>query len=298
MVIAAHAIIYAKAARKYCMKKYLSVAIALVCIMIGAYISYALISGTALNRDAVAVWVFDVGQGDAMFIDTHNQDVLIDGGPGSDIEEKLTAVLAPWDRHIEWMVNTHAHADHVTGLVHVLEIFTVDSVLANAMQYPTDIFQTFLRLVDERPAVQGDTYMLDEDVTMTVLWPTPDVLNELENPNDASIVLLLEYADHSVLLTGDIGIEQEHAIMPFLHHVDVLKVGHQGSRTSSDWEFLQTIQPDVAIISVGENSYGHPHAEIVSRLEQIGAAVLRTDQDGDVRILLEPEGISIKTFDL
>ena len=134
---------------------------------------------------------------------------------------------------------------------------------------------------------------------LKVMWPLASLEGErIEDPNAGSIVTLLTYGDSTVLLTGDIGVEEELHLIPNMPQIDVLKVGHQGSQTSSAERFLRAIKPSYAVISVGENNYGHPHESVVNRLEDIGAFILRTDLNGDVRIVSDGGEPEVATFDL
>jgi len=258
------------------------------------------LSGKALADDRLVVWIFDVGQGDAIFIDALDGQVLIDGGPSAEILEKLSAVMPFWDRSIDLVVNTHPHADHVTGLNYVLERYEVEEVWVSGQEYGTEAFAYFEKLTPNADTVfQGETYDLGEGAKLTVLWPKTSLNNMLlDDVNDGSITLLLTYGETTILLPADLGIEQEAEILDQLPHIDVLKVGHQGSMTSSGLDFLKVTTPDVAVIPVGENDYGHPSSIIVERLRSIGAAVLRTDLDGDVRIVSDGHEPEIRIFDL
>lgn len=247
--------------------------------------------------DEISIWVFDVGQGDAIFIDA-DQDVLIDGGPSDAIIEKLTQVLPFWDRTIDLVVNTHPHADHLTGLVSVLRRYAVDQIWQTGQAHQTSFSDAFNELAGNSVPIQaGQRIEIDEAVTVEVLWPMRSLSGvRLEDPNDGSIVLLVECYDTRILLTGDIGIEQELSIIDRVGDIDVLKVAHQGSYTSSSLEFLQAVRPEVTIISVGENDYGHPHQEVLDRFTMMDMQIYRTDEDGDMRVICSRDGYAIKTY--
>lgn len=260
------------------------------------------VAGTGFDQqDRVVVWVFDVGQGDAIFIDAPDAQILIDGGPGDEILEKLSAVMPFWDRHIDLIINTHPHADHVTGLNYVLERYVVDDVWVSGQEYGTETFAYFEELIEAKEYIiaAGEEIEVGTGANVTVLWP-PDTLEgeRLDDPNGGSVVLELNVAGHRVLLTGDIGVDEEFELLEDLHDVDVLKVGHQGSKTSSSMAFLTKVDPEISVISVGENDYGHPHRNVLDRITSIGSTILRTDRDGDVRITLDQEGVRVVLFDL
>jgi competence protein ComEC len=144
---------------------------------------------------AVKIWVFDVGQGDAIFIDGPDKQILIDGGPDTLVLERLSSVMPWWDRSIDIVVNTHPHADHLAGLVPVLERYKVAQVLDADEGYTTPEFAEYLRLAGpHRGILAGDvTIDLGDGVYLKTLWPE-FAYNDavLEDPNDGSIVFLLE----------------------------------------------------------------------------------------------------------
>lgn len=250
------------------------------------------------QNNEVSIWVFDIGQGDSIFIDADVQ-VLIDGGPDSLVVERLSMILPFWDRSIDLIVNTHPHADHLTGLITILNRYLIGEVWVSGQIYETSFSEKFTNSIEGIDSIvsAGKKLWLDDDVTLEVIWPIADLENiRLDNPNDGSIVLLVECFDARILLTGDIGTDQELAIMNQVGDIDILKVGHQGSNTSSSIEFLDAVDPEVAIISVGENDYGHPHDEVLYRLNQVGSAIYRTDLHSDVRVICSKEGYEIKLY--
>lgn len=280
-------------------KLFVAFLFALVITVIGQ----SVVSAKTFHEDRLVVWVFDVGQGDAIFIDAPDKQILIDGGDSDVIVEKLTAVMPFWDRSIDVVINTHPHADHVTGLTEVLERYAVEEVWVSGQEYNTDIFAYFEDMSEEYSEVKivhaGDQVPLGRGALLEVLWPIESLEGEyLDDPNAGSIVTELQYGDTSMLLTGDIGVEEEESLLPWLGHVDVLRVGHQGSKTSSGKAFLESIQPDYSVISVGKNDYGHPHESVLYRFETLGTVLLRTDQDGDVRIVSDGGEPTVTTFDL
>lgn len=236
----------------------------------------------------MTVWVFDVGQGDSVFIDAPEMQILVDGGRGDAVREKLSAVLPPWDRSIDMMFVTHPHADHVEGLNAVLEMYDVDTVVTSGVQYGEVPALAFDVLVGDDVVIasQGMSWDLGNGARLDVVWPAVPMNGAVvDNVHEGNVVTLLTYGNTTVLLTGDAEQEQEEGFVSALPHVDVLKVGHHGSDTSTSPALVNIVSPDYAVISVGaENSYGHPTRLVVDRLLRAGAAVLRTDQDGDIRI--------------
>ena len=236
----------------------------------------------------------DVGQGDAIWVRTPDgEDVLIDGGPRTDgaVRDYL---LSHGCTDVELMVLTHPHADHVSGLVPVLEGMPVDEVWYNGQQYASAIYGRFLGLIAaegifSRTVRAGETYTRGS-ITLQVLHPATLRTSEA---NDNSVVCRMSYGDVDLLLTGDVEASGEGEMLgrgvPL--KAEVLKVAHHGSDSSSTQGFLEAVAPEVAVISVGAgNPYGHPSAATVSRLRGMGAAVHRTDWCGT--LVLTTDGTS------
>lgn len=233
--------------------------------------------------------MLDIGQGDAFFIEfPTGEQWLIDGGPDDAVLAKLGSLLLPWDRTLDAVFLTHPDADHVTGLVSVLDRYEVDTIYETGVRAHTPNDEAF---VDRRETILSDRTQLISgnvlnvgDVTLTIVWPDGSQEGIYpEKRNNLSINFVLEYGDTRVLFTGDAEAVVEASVGPRVGDVDVLKVGHHGSLTSTSWEFLQIVDPEVTLISMGrENTYGHPHPVIIERLVQIGATILRTDLHRDV----------------
>ncbi len=235
------------------------------------------------------VWMLDVGQGDAFFIEfPTGEQWLIDGGPDDSILAKLGSLLLPWDRTLDAILLTHPDADHVTGLVGVLDRYQVETIYETGVRAHTPNAEAFVDRLDREEAMhtilQTDDRIVVGDVTLTVVWPdNPDVGSYPEKRNNLSINLLLEYGETTVLFTGDSEAIVEESVGPRVGDIDVLKVGHHGSLTSTTWVFLQATTPEAALISMGrENLYGHPHPTVIQRLDDIGTTIFRTDLDRDV----------------
>ncbi|HBK33571.1 TPA: hypothetical protein DEP34_05090 [Candidatus Uhrbacteria bacterium] len=249
-------------------------------ILLGGWLFW---NGASLSEASLQVWFFDVGQGDAVLIKTpHGHQVLVDGGPDQTILSKLGSVLLPWDRTIDVVIATHNDADHVTGLRTLAHAYAVEQVMA-AEDMDWEVGETLLQ--------QGDRFVFDE-VVFEVLWPTQEAFDDRSiSDNEQSLVLLVTYEETTILLTGDLESAQE--AQQEWPDVDVLKVAHHGSASSSSLDFLFDVRAETAVISCGKgNPYGHPHPVVLDRLEQAETRVLRTDQDGDVLLLAdggEPE---------
>ena len=246
------------------------------------------------------IYFLDIGQGDAILIKTpDHKNILIDGGPDNSVVYQLSKVLPIWDRQIDLMVLTHPQADHVTGLLEVLDRFKVKEILATFAEYPTKTNQEWLTKTSSYDCVlnwadASDDYYFGE-VFWDTLWPI-DLDSDSGDINEDSVTARVSYGDYSVMLTGDIGFSTEDKLLDIYLDINstVLKVGHHGSKHASSKDFLQSITPDIAVITVGENGYGHPSEETISRLESVGAKVYRTDTQGLIEIVFDKDDYYVK----
>jgi len=247
---------------------------------------------------------FDVGQGDAIFIETsQSQQVLIDGGPGSKILEKLGKEIPFWDRDIDLIILTHPEADHLSGLIEVLKKYKVENILWTGTIRDTPEYKEWEELIKEEGAKifiasNGQKIKITKGISIDILFPFEGAEGkELENSNDTSIVSRLVLGYNSFLFTGDISEIAEKEIIGKTMEIDsdVLKVAHHGSRYSSSEDFLKEVSPEIAVISVGkDNSYGHPTQEVLENLNKYGIRVLRTDEAGDIKIISDGKTLKIK----
>lgn len=246
---------------------------------------------------AVDIWFFDIGQGDAALIQTGSTQILIDGGPTGKLVEKIGRVVPFWDQYIEYTFMSHPHADHYVGFLPLAEHYDLGEVYVAPQEYASQTYQVFVDTHEERVLMAGDELELASNITARILSPHHEDLRSYEDPNDGSVIMLLDMYGTKILFTGDAGIEQEKEILAELGDIDVLKVGHHGSYTSTSRELLEVTQPEEAVMSLGfENEYNHPHAVILNRLQEFGARIWRTDQDGDVRVRITPEKYTIHNF--
>ncbi len=236
----------------------------------------------------------DVGQGDAIWVQTPDgQDLLMDGGPRTDGRVR-DYLLSRGCADVELMVLTHPHADHVSGLVPVLEGMPVHEVWYNGQEYGSAIYGRFLGLIAAEGIVSrtvraGEAYTRGA-VTLQILHP--QTLRPSE-ANNNSVVCRLSYGELDLLLTGDAeaSAEGEMLLRGASLGAEVLKVAHHGSDSSSTLAFLEAVSPEIAVISVGAtNPYGHPSPATVARLRALGAAVHRTDRCGT--LILTTDGTS------
>lgn len=241
----------------------------------------------AQNASSVIVHYIDVGQGDSIFIDTADKDVLIDGGPGSAGTSLVSYLTSLGVAHIHLMVATHMHSDHIGGLVNVLSsTLTVDEILVNNQPCDTAACTNFMSLAESHTitvAQRGQVFQLTSTTNLTILNPVQPL--EFSEQNDNSVVAMLRVGSVSFLFTGDAeqAAEQSMTSAGLNLKADVLKVGHHGSRTATSQPFLDAVAPAYAVISAGENNpYGHPHEETMQKLLSAGVAVYATFHSGTI----------------
>ena len=246
------------------------------------------------SRQNLVVTFFDIGQGDAILIEAPNgNQILIDGGPGDRILAKLGGTLPFWDRSLDLVILTHPHADHVTGLVDVLERYDVGMVLETGVNHSIPEYAEWRELLKEKDvkvitAKSGQRVQFSESARLDILTPFENFAGASRpNVHDAMLVSRLAHGSTTVLLMGDAEKSLEYRLLYSGDDLDadILKVGHHGSKTSSTVEFLAAVSPDYAVIQLGRNNrYGHPHTEVIERLLAAGIKIFRTDRDRDIRL--------------
>lgn len=256
----------------------------------------------ASRQRFLTVAFLDVGQGDAVFIQspTGNQ-VLLDGGPGKAVLRELASVMPWFDRSIDLIIGSHPDADHIGGLLDVLERYQVSGFMDPGVESDNGLDEALATLVSREPAERllarsGQRIHLGGGAVLTVLFPDRDPAG-LET-NDASVVARLVYGNTEFLLTGDSPKKIEQYLIGQHKNnleADVLKVGHHGSRTSTSPELLYWVRPSYAVISVGsDNRYGHPHAEVLDNLKNASSTVVRTDEQGTIVFKTDGENLQIQ----
>ena len=246
----------------------------------------------------MAVHFLDVGQGDCSLIVMPNgKTVLIDAST-NDEGENILEYLSLYDiDRIDFFVLTHPHADHIGGAKDIVEGIKVGKIVMPDVTTDTSVFENLLNAIDKKHipvhiAEVGEIISLG-NANLKVLAP----VKKTDDLNNMSIVLRLDYGNTSFIFTGDAEEPSESDMLDRFgkneFKADVIKIGHHGASTSSSEEFLKAVSPKYAVISCGkENSYGHPHSETVSKLNDLGITYYRTDKVGNV--VFSSDGESVK----
>lgn len=255
-------------------------------------------------RADLKVVFLDIGQGDAIYIEAPNgKQILIDGGRNSKVINELSQQINFFDKTIDVVIGTHPDADHIGGLVDVLAKYKVGAFIEPGSNTDTQIYKVLEDKIANQKiphilATRGMKVTLDEKnkIYLDIIFPDVDVSNW--ETNASSVVARLVYGDTSYLFTGDSPIAiEDYLAGKYKNQLksDVLKLGHHGSRTSSGDRYLETVAPILGIISAGgSNNYGHPHAEVLTRLEENGVKYLSTIDNGTIEIMSNGSVFTIK----
>ena len=277
-------------------------------LVLAATLLYLLAGAWGQADGRLHVHFLDVGQGDAIYIETPGgRQVLVDGGPEfAGAARALSRRLPPWDRSLDLVASTHLDTDHSRGLLRVLESYRTGTVVAGLPDPESHLYPQWQKAVDQGGhrlvhLSAGQELALEEGMTLTVLHPPALPLRgPAWDSNNNSLVLRLSYGEISFLLTGDIEEEAERYLARTATSLqsDVLKVGHHGSNSSTTAAFLRAVKPRWAVISAGaDNQYGHPHADVVHRLEDaVGKAnVFSTATKGTIHFSTDGQRLWVET---
>ena len=236
----------------------------------------------------------DVGQGDSIWVQTPGgQDILVDGGPKNG--RALAYLQSRGCQDIEYMALTHPHADHVGGLVQVLDSLPVGEAWGTGEACDTQVCQEYAAGLEEQSltavTVRAPTQYAIGGVALRLLHPGATLSGD---SNNNSLVFRLSYGSVDVLLSGDIDSTVERVLPAQAVAAEVLKVAHHGSNYSSSADFLAAVHPEVAVISVGKNAYGHPGVDAMARLLATGAQLCRTDRQGTVTITSDGTQLKVR----
>ncbi len=259
--------------------------------------SYSLHNKNTVTSD-LKIYYLDVGQADSILISNNNHNMLIDAGNNEDgpklvkyIKEELNITK------FDYVVGTHPHEDHIGGLDDIINNFEIENILLPEVTTTTKTFEDVLdclanKNLDITIPVIDSTFKLGEADLSVIYTGTDD-----ENLNNSSIILKMIFGNYSYLFTGDAEKEVEDSILRKNINVDVLKVGHHGSSTSSSESFLNKVTPSYAIISVAkENSYNHPSKETIDRLKKYTNNIYMTSELGTILLTSNGKTINIDNF--
>lgn len=243
-------------------------------------------SGDKENLENLKVYFIDVGQADSILIINGNESALIDAGNNEDGEDIVDFIKSKGIEKLNFVIGTHPHEDHIGGLDDVINNIEIDKIYLPKIQTNTKTYEDVLDTIQNKnkkisSLKKGDKLSIGQAKAEVM---TDSILDK-DNLNLSSNIIRLEFNETSFLFTGDAETENENSVK--WEQVDILKVGHHGSTTSSSKNFIKQIKPEYAIIQVGkDNDYGHPHNEIIERLQNIGAKILRTDKSGTIEIIV------------
>jgi competence protein ComEC len=250
----------------------------------------------------------DVGQGDAILITTPSRKrILVDGGVDESIFACLSAHMPFWERRIDLMILSHPHADHLNGLVSVLDRYTISYFATEPLKNDTAGFKELLRKIKEKrvtstSVLAGIVIRIGDGVVIRVVGPTQEYLDQTspkgsigESAEFGSIIQQISYGNVDVLLDGDSQVSgMKQAQKKLNGQIEVLQVPHHGSRFGLDKALVDELAPKVAIFSVGKNMYGHPAPSMLTLLQNAGIQYFRTDEDGDVEIVSDGKTFLVK----
>lgn len=280
---------------------------------------------TDKKPDEMALVFFDIGQGDAIFFQTPTgENVLIDSGEGSNPDFKFARAVAaakklilPFFRrnkikHLDYFITSHPHSDHIGSSYEIVDNVSIDEVWAAGYEHPSTSKKDLLNAIEQKkqgssdvkfkiPSKAGGT--LEEGQALDLGpavkgWLLRTAPHKAENPNQASLSLLVYYGETGILLTGD---TERHGEKEMIKNwsdqldVEILKSGHHGSRTSNIKPFINMVKPEHSVIMVGHyNTFGHPNEVVLSRLKRAGSKIHRTDKDGTIFMFLDGKSIDVR----
>lgn len=273
----------------------------------------------SLSDGKLHLFFCDVGQGDAAYIRApNNQDILIDGGPNNSVLSCLGRHMPFYDHTIDVVMLTHPQKDHLEGLLSVIQRYKVRNFIIGIEGNETEGYRSLIGLLQARQINTKNLFWGDKfsfgKTQFSILWPTRDwayqnINNKLaqganlkgsavlgmstdKNINDFSYYLEVSYGSFTSLFTGDGDVRIQDEIMKevTLPKVNILKYPHHGSKYGAGDGFLSLVHPDLAVISVGKNPWGHPNTETLDLLGKFSVPLKRTDQSGDVEIVSDGKG--------
>lgn len=255
-----------------------------------------------LNANGVIeVSYLDVGQGDAAYIKVNDIDILIDAGSKSDVDKLMKQLEEKNIDDFEIVIATHPHEDHIGGMTKVLQTYKVENFYMPKKEHSTKVFENMIKEVEKqglkaKVLKEGVKIDIGEGALLETFSPIQD---SYDNLNNYSPIMKLTFGNKSFLFTGDAEKDVEAEVLSKYKDKldsDVIKFGHHGSSTSSSQSFIEAVSPDYGIISCGvDNSYGHPHKEILKLIQDMNIEAYRTDTQGQITVISDGNNIEIET---
>ena len=224
-----------------------------------------------INSNLLEIYFLNVGQGDSILIKSpDNKYILIDTGPDRAVVEQLGKYMPFWDKRIDYLLLTHPDKDHIGGYEGLIASYKIGSIIYTGKQGDSELYRQFEELAkDENYINVGvyDDFNLGCCIVFDIIWPDATIISH-ETTNNTSYGFILKYNNFNAFFGGDLesGYEDQLSIR-YPYDIDLLKVGHHGSKNSTSQQFLKRFKPEIAIIQVGkDNSYGHPSGEVIELL--------------------------------
>lgn len=241
-----------------------------------------------IDNQKLQIYFLDVGQADSIFITNNGENMLIDAGNNEDGKLVVDFLKSMNITKIDYLIGTHPHEDHLGGLDDVINEMDIGKIFMPKKSSTTKTFKDVLTAISNKNLKVKAPKVGDKFNVGNAVCEVMSIENDADNANEVSIVIEMTYGSQKFLFTGDMETENEKA--RDWNDIDVLKVAHHGSRTSSSKLFLSQTLPEVAVISLGkDNDYGHPHEEVVKRLENVEATIYRTDESGTILLVSDGE---------
>jgi len=248
------------------------------------------------HKKEFVIKVLDVGQGDAIYIKTpEGLKILIDGGPDYEVDRYLDKEFFLNQCHLDVLILTHPHQDHIKGLNRMVSRCSIDLVIQFEVDYDLfeyEIWKDGLKGIKDLSAKSGQVIDLDGHTQLVVVWPDP-FFNQIDNINNTSVSILLDWGNFEALFLGDLEKKasskiNKDLILKYLDGpLDFYKVPHHGSIDSNNPELYDFLKPEICAVSVGlDNKFKHPSSVTLAALEERGCHVLRTDQEGTIEVLI------------
>ena len=274
-------------------------------LVIGNIFAYQMVFDIS-SQNQLKIYALNVGQGEANLITYKNLNILIDAGPSSKTANLLDRFIPIYNRKLDLVFISHPNSDHYNGMFEILKRYQVRTLILNGVEEDSQSFKDLLSLVSKNniPIVygrRGENINFD-NLDIFVLWPTNSlsINTKLKSKeiNDSSLVLFLDYLDFEALFTGDISSKVENILITDLPNTDFLKVAHHGSKNSTSLSFLEKTKPLIAVIPVGNNSYGFPAEEVLANLEKINSQIFTTLKDKTIQLIIKDNFLKINQINL